>query len=109
MEYDSGDDGGDGNVTEQTGHIDASTTRVTSHSYDWRNRRTDTDGDACERNSQSADAMSGCRQIAELPTWTVLQAQLLLTRPCLCQGLSAELDAIRYFLYCVGALRNFVF
>jgi len=44
-EHDSADDGGDGNLTKQTQHVDASTTRVTTYTYDWRNRRTDTDGE----------------------------------------------------------------
>jgi len=40
---DSGNDGGDGNLTKQNQHVDASTTRETTYTYDWRNRRTDTD------------------------------------------------------------------
>ncbi|MBC8874772.1 MAG: RHS repeat-associated core domain-containing protein [Planctomycetes bacterium] len=44
-EYDNGTDGGDGNLTKQPQHVDASTRRVASHTYDWRNRRTDTDGE----------------------------------------------------------------
>jgi RHS repeat-associated protein len=44
-EYDGGSAGGDGNLTRVTQHVDASTTRVTSFTYDWRNRRTDTDGE----------------------------------------------------------------
>jgi hypothetical protein len=38
-------DKGDGNVTKLTQHENASTTRVTTFIYDWRNRRTDTDGE----------------------------------------------------------------
>jgi YD repeat-containing protein len=44
-EYDSGTDGGDGNLTIETQHVDSSTSRVTSFTFDWRNRRTDTDGE----------------------------------------------------------------
>jgi len=44
-EYDSAGDGGDGNLTKQTQHVNATTTRVSTHTYDWRNRRTDTDGE----------------------------------------------------------------
>jgi len=44
-EYDGAGDGGDNNLTKQTQHVDATTTRVTTHTYDWRNRRTDTDGE----------------------------------------------------------------
>ncbi len=45
MQYDGGSDGGDGNLTRQTEHVDASTTRVTDYAYDWRNRQTETDGE----------------------------------------------------------------
>ncbi|MEQ9410365.1 MAG: RHS repeat-associated core domain-containing protein [Fuerstiella sp.] len=45
MEYDDGNDGGNGNLTELTRHVDASTTRVTTYEYDYRDRRTDTDGE----------------------------------------------------------------
>jgi len=44
-QYDHGQPGGDGNLTEQTQHIDATETRVTAFVYDWRNRRTATDGE----------------------------------------------------------------
>ena len=44
-EFDGGVDGGDNNLTEQTRHVDGSTTRVTNFLFDWRNRRTDTDGE----------------------------------------------------------------
>ncbi len=44
-EYDNDADGGDGNLTEQTQHVDGTETRVTSFSYDWRNRRTASDGE----------------------------------------------------------------
>jgi hypothetical protein len=43
--YDDGLDGGDGNLTQQTDYVSASVTRVTSYSYDFRNRRTATDGE----------------------------------------------------------------
>ena len=42
---DGGTDGGDGNLTKQTQHVDSSTTRVTSFQYDWRNRQTAVDGE----------------------------------------------------------------
>src|SRR5690606_20823641 len=38
--YDGGSAGGDGNLTQSTAYVDGSTTRVTSYSYDFRNRRT---------------------------------------------------------------------
>jgi hypothetical protein len=44
-EYDDGQDGGNGNLTEQTQHVNDSTTRVTSFVYDFRNRRVGTDGE----------------------------------------------------------------
>jgi len=43
--YDQGSDEDDGNLTKVTRHVDGSTTRVTTHSYDWRNRRRSTDGE----------------------------------------------------------------
>jgi len=42
---DDGADGGDGNVTLTTQHVDATTTRETAYLYDWRDRRTATDGE----------------------------------------------------------------
>jgi RHS repeat-associated protein len=44
-EYDSGQDGGDGNLTRRTLHVDATTVRVTRFAYDWRNRSIETDGE----------------------------------------------------------------
>jgi len=44
-QYDGGSAGGHGNLTRVTQHVDASTTRVTDFTFDWRNRRTDTDGE----------------------------------------------------------------
>jgi len=45
--YDNGLAGGDSNVTQQTAYVDATGTndRVTTFLYDFRNRRTDTDGE----------------------------------------------------------------
>lgn len=44
-EYDSGSDGGNGLATEETAHVDSSTTRVTSLGHDWRGRSVTTDGE----------------------------------------------------------------
>ena len=44
-EYDNDADGGDGNLTEMTQHVDDTTTRVTDMTYDFRNRRVTTDGE----------------------------------------------------------------
>jgi len=34
-QYDSGNDGDDGNLTQQTQYVTASDTRVTTFTYDW--------------------------------------------------------------------------
>ena len=44
-QYDGGQPGGNGNLTQQTSHVNSSDTRVTSFTYDFRNRRTTTDGE----------------------------------------------------------------
>jgi RHS repeat-associated protein len=44
-QYDNGLGGGDNNLTQVTQYVDASTMRVTTLLYDWRERRTDTDGE----------------------------------------------------------------
>jgi len=44
-EYDGNTAGGDGNLTRQVQHVDATTTRTTNYGYDFRNRRTSTDGE----------------------------------------------------------------
>lgn len=43
--YDGGAAGKDGNLTQETQYQDASTSRVTSYGYDFRNRRTFADGE----------------------------------------------------------------
>ncbi|MBX9677780.1 MAG: hypothetical protein K2X38_03370 [Gemmataceae bacterium] len=44
-QFDGGLSGGDNNLTQTTQHVDASTSRVTQFLYDWRDRRTDADGE----------------------------------------------------------------
>ena len=44
-EYDDDTDGGDGNLTEMTQHVDGTTFRVTAMTYDFRDRRVTTDGE----------------------------------------------------------------
>lgn len=44
-EYDTASNGGDGNLTCQRQYVDATTVRETTYEYDWRNRRTVTDGE----------------------------------------------------------------
>ena len=44
-QYDGGQAGGDGNLTEQVHHVDGQTTRVTGFVHDWRNRQIATDGE----------------------------------------------------------------
>jgi len=43
--YDNNVDGGNGNLTEVKQHVDATTVRSTKFTYDFRNRRTETDGE----------------------------------------------------------------
>uniref|UniRef100_UPI0035694D90 hypothetical protein n=1 Tax=Novipirellula sp. TaxID=2795430 RepID=UPI0035694D90 len=45
FQFDSGDDQGDNNLTRQTSYVDNASSRITSFTYDWRNRRVDTDGE----------------------------------------------------------------
>lgn len=45
FEYDGGTAGGDNNLTKKTQYTTASDTRITSFTYDWRNRNTETDGE----------------------------------------------------------------
>ncbi len=44
-EYDGNADEANGNLTKTTQHVDGSTTRVTTFSYDWRDRQTFVDGE----------------------------------------------------------------
>ena len=44
-DYDSGKAGGDGNLSKLTQYVDATETRVTTYRYDFRDRRTSTDGE----------------------------------------------------------------
>ena len=44
-EYDGGSAGGNGNLTKTTQHVDAMSTRETTFTYDWRNRRLSTTGE----------------------------------------------------------------
>ncbi|MDZ4847682.1 MAG: RHS repeat-associated core domain-containing protein [Pirellulaceae bacterium] len=45
MVYDDGATGGNGNMTKQTNHVNATTNRVTKFLYDFRDRRVATDGE----------------------------------------------------------------
>ena len=45
FEYDGGTSGGDNNLTKQTVYATASDIRITTFTYDWRNRNIDTDGE----------------------------------------------------------------
>lgn len=45
LEYDNGQDGADGNMTELIQHVDAATARVTEYLYDWRDRQIAVDGE----------------------------------------------------------------
>lgn len=44
-EYDNGNDGGNGHLTMMVDYVSASETRVTTYSYDFRDRRTEIDGE----------------------------------------------------------------
>jgi len=44
-EFDHGTDGGDGNLTESIRHVNGTTTRVSSMTFDFRNRKITTDGE----------------------------------------------------------------
>jgi RHS repeat-associated protein len=44
-QYDNNAAGGDGNLTQRTQYQDASTMRITTYQYDWRNRQTVIDGE----------------------------------------------------------------
>lgn len=45
FQYDGGNDGGDGNLTQQTAYASGTDTRVTSYQYDFRNRQTVINGE----------------------------------------------------------------
>jgi RHS repeat-associated protein len=57
-EYDGGSAGGDGNLTGQTLDVDATTTRVTTFTYDFRDRLTATDGEEDFYQEQVYDNLS---------------------------------------------------
>jgi RHS repeat-associated protein len=44
-QYDNGNDGGDGNLTQVTQYASSSDTRVTTYGYDWRDRKISMDGE----------------------------------------------------------------
>ncbi|WP_237722460.1 RHS repeat-associated core domain-containing protein [Singulisphaera acidiphila] len=56
-QYDDGQSGGDNNLTRVTQYVDATTTRVTTYLYDWRNRQTDVDGEVDFYQKQSYDSL----------------------------------------------------
>jgi RHS repeat-associated protein len=45
FQFDDGGSSGDNNLTQETQYVDTTTTRLTNYLYDWRNRRTDIDGE----------------------------------------------------------------
>ncbi|WP_202617513.1 hypothetical protein, partial [Roseimaritima sediminicola] len=61
-QYDGGNDGGDGNLTRQVQQVDAINGRVTDFVYDWRNRRTATDGELDYYQSQVYDNLNRIAQ-----------------------------------------------
>jgi hypothetical protein len=57
-EYDGGQSGGNGNRTQVTRYVDATTTRVTNYTYDWRNRRLTTGGEEDFFQSRTYDNLN---------------------------------------------------
>jgi RHS repeat-associated protein len=55
FEYDGGKSGRDGNLTRATQYADEADSRVTDNAYDWRNRRTSTQGEINLYESYSYD------------------------------------------------------
>jgi YD repeat-containing protein len=62
-EYDNGNAGGDGNLTLETLYVDASTTRVTSYGYDFRNRRTSVTGEESSYTAYTYDNLDQLLQV----------------------------------------------
>ena len=67
-EYDGGSAGGDGNLTKVTEHVDGSTTRVTAFTFDWRNRRTDTDGEVDSYEKSTYDNLDRVTRVDQHDT-----------------------------------------
>jgi len=61
-QYDGGRSGGDNNLTRETQHVNATTTRLTSYLYDWLDRRTDTDGEVDFYQKDSYDNLDRVTQ-----------------------------------------------
>ncbi|MBS0206921.1 MAG: RHS repeat-associated core domain-containing protein [Planctomycetes bacterium] len=57
-EYDNGGDSGDGNLTQQSLAVDTTVNRVTSMTYDFRNRRVTTDGEIDFFENQTYDNLN---------------------------------------------------
>lgn len=62
-QYDGGNDGGDGYLTQSTSYVDSSTTRVTQFDYDFRGRRTVVDGEIDFYQETAYDNLSHAIQV----------------------------------------------
>ena len=67
-EYDDGAPGGDGNLTQMTQYQNATVTRVTTYGYDFRDRRTYTDGEIDFYQSFTLDNLNRATQIDQYDT-----------------------------------------
>ncbi|MCA8991914.1 MAG: hypothetical protein KDA88_08040 [Planctomycetaceae bacterium] len=92
--YDQGQTGGDGNLTQLSQHVDASTTRVTDYAYDFRNRRTTTDGEINLYEVQYYDNLNRVTQIDRRDTSAT--GNLIARSKTEFDDLSRVYQAIRY-------------
>lgn len=63
QQYDGGIAGGDGNLTQQTVHVDIAQTRVTNFEYDFRNRQIVVDGELDTYQATSYDNLGRATQV----------------------------------------------
>src|SRR5262249_26774540 len=94
QQYDNGIAGGDNNLTQTTQHVDASTTRVTTFLYDWRDRQTDTDGEVDFYQKVYFDNLN--RQIRTEPYNTTLNGNLIARSDTLFDDQNRVYQTIRY-------------
>jgi len=62
-QYDGGNDGGDGYLTQSTAYVDSSTTRVTQFEYDFRGRQTVVDGEIDFYQETTYDNLNNAIQV----------------------------------------------
>ncbi|WP_245764674.1 RHS repeat-associated core domain-containing protein [Planctomicrobium piriforme] len=66
--YDDSEDGGDGNLTQQTQSVDDTVDRVTSYSYDFRNRLIATDGEEDFYETRTYDNLNNLVRVERYDT-----------------------------------------